>query len=72
MKKSEMLDIIENVLYDSWEYKSGDRHIAGVILNKMEDAGMLPPLDYNNPDPYAGLSDSPYHNTWEPEDEESV
>lgn len=65
MKKSEMLDIIENVLYDSWEYKSGDRHIAGVILNKMEDAGMLPPqVIINTEEEFSA------HSEWEPEDED--
>jgi len=68
MKKSDIIDKVEKLLYDSWEWKSGDRHLATKIIELIEKEGMLPPeiiYEYDVPTRHAPLRVT--RNEWEPE-----
>ena len=57
MKRSEMIKIISKF---SYEYAGKDGDFAELLLNEIENAGMLPPNTY--------LTNEPDY-TWEAEDE---
>lgn len=74
MKRSEMVNLIENVWKDTTSYPS-DKLVAKKILDEIEKAGMLPP-PYDSPNDriYSGMT-APIENKkgwvrnwyWEPE-----
>ena len=65
MEKSEMVDLIESIIHDSWSWKSGDRYLATYILDKIVEAGMLPPPTINQKIKQLKNSPISYHNKWD-------
>ena len=68
IKRSEMVDRLESLVYDSWSWRSGDRHLANKILELVEKEGMLPPPTEIQED-YDGYIFRTLK--WDPEDENS-
>ena len=72
MKRSEMLDLILDVLETSKENEDHFLKVRDDMLDTIEKAGMLPPIHEDIPDDdqeYIGYAMGEFHN-WEKEDEE--
>ena len=64
-----MVKALEEVISDSWNWKSGDRFLANKLLMVIENKGMLPPNDR-----YTNSCDEElrkYYNKWDEEENES-
>lgn len=74
MKRSEMLNKLDDFLISEGFHKAGSYDLANTILNLVEKAGMIPPLNetvyhhMDNSDRVA-VNDALSYFTWESEDD---
>lgn len=70
MKRSEMVDIMMNELSPHSNYETMPLIVASELLAKLEEKGMLPPLNYHAlyMDGDNADKNSIVYRTWEPED----
>jgi len=60
MKRSEMIELMNNAISDAKANNIDDIRINAYVLYKMETEGMLPPVYYKELDMVCSISGEPY------------